>query len=408
MLKKTEEMTEDREERTAKRKKVLAGVLCYVLPLLFCVAASFLYPIPMYEKIRTIVLVTMLLMVLLFAEKRSGITKAYLYDNGARTERFYMAFWILFAIACFFPMFSKMGWPLLFFAVVLTMFSECIMGMVSYVAILSFTCMVGQVDFYTFLFYFISGVCAIVLFSVIDERFKIEIPLTLSLLCFVASLCANVVITQNANLSLQMLIVPFISLFLNAILIIMFLWYVNVSIISREKSRYQEINDPEYELMNKMKEAGKEHYFHAIHTAYLCNRIATKLSMDTDAIRAAGFYRSAGIVMGEDNMQNLMAVCKEYEFPDKVCAVLKEYKAGGRLKTKEAAVVTMSGAVIDSIMYLFAQNAKANIQYSEVIGAIFSKKMQKGIFDQCDITMYEMNQMKKILMEEKLYYDFLR
>ncbi len=319
-----------------------------------------------------------------------------------------MAFWILFAISCFFPMFTKTGWPLLFFAVVLTLFSDCIMGMVSYVTILSFTCMIGQVDFYTFLFYFISGLCAVILFSVLDERFKIEIPLILSLLCFVASLCANVVITQNANLSLQMFIVPFISLFLNTVLIIMFLWYVNMAIVSREKTRYQEINDPEYELMTKIKEAGKEYYFHAIHTAYLCNRISTKLAMDTDAIRAAGFYRSAGIIKGEDDMQNLMAVCKEYEFPDKVCAILREYKANGRIKTKEAAVVLMSGAVIDSIMYLFAQNPKANIQYSEVIGTLFSKKMDKGIFEHCNITIFEMNQMKKILMEEKLYYDFLR
>ena len=401
-------MTEGSESRNAKGKKLVLQILSYVLPVLFCAAASFLYPISMDEKIRTNVLVILLLFVLWFAEKRSRLAGEYLYDNAAHTERFHTAFPLLFAISCFFPMFTKTGWPLLFFAVVLTLFSDCVTGMVSYVLILSFTCLVGQVDFHTFLFYFISGVCAVILFSALDKRFKIEIPLILSLLCFVVSLCANIVITQNANLSLQMFLVPCISLFLNTVLIVMFLWYVNMAIVSREKTRYQEINDPEYELMCKIRETGKDYYYHAIHTAYLCNRIATRLSMDTDAVRAAGFYHSAGVVKGEDNVSNLLTVCREYEFPDKVCEILKEYKAGGRIHTKEAAIVTMSAAVIDSIMYLFAQNPKATIQYSEVIGTLFRKKTEKGIFEQCDISIREMNQMKKILMEEKLYYDFLR
>lgn len=388
-------------------------MLSYAWPALVCAAVVFLYPIPMAEKIRTGVLTALLLMLLFFAQKRSRIANGYLYDNAAHPERFFIAFPILFTISGFFPMFTKTGWPLLFFAVVLTLFSDCIVGMVSYVTILCFTCVLGEVDFYTFMFYFISGACAVILFSVLDERFKIEIPLLLSLLCFVVSLCANMIITQNANLSLQMFLVPFISLFLNTVLIIMFLWYVNMAVISREKIRYQEINDPEYELMIKIKEAGKDYYYHAIHTAHLCSRIAAGLAdtdadIKTDAVRAAGFYRSAGIVKGEDNMENLLSICREYEFPEQALAVLKEYKSGGQLHTKEAAVLTMSAAVIDALMYLIAQNPQANIRYNDVITALFQKKTEKGIFDQCDISIRDINRMKKILVEEKLYYDFLR
>lgn len=382
-------------------------------PIGVCAAAVFLYPIPMAEKIRTGVLVALMLMLLFFAQKRSRIANEYLYDNATHPERFFTAFPILFAISGFFPMFTKTGWPLLFFAVVLTLFSDCTVGIVSYVTILCFTSILGQVDFYTFLFYFICGVCAVILFSVLDERFKIEIPLLLSLMCFLVSLCANIVITQNANLSLQMFLVPFISLFLNMVLIIMFLWYINMAVVSLEKNKYQEINDPEYELMIRIKEAGKDYYYHAIHTAYLCNRIAAGLAdmdknINVSAVRAAGFYRSAGVVKGEDNMDNLLSICEEYEFPDQTVEILKEYKKGGRLHTREAAILTMSAAVIDGLMYLIAQNPEADIQYGDVILTLFRKKTENGIFDQCDISIRDMNRMKKILVEEKLYYDFLR
>lgn len=352
--------------------------------------------------------VILFLLLLVFCESKSKIAGDYLYDNERHRGRFYQSYMILFALASAFPMFTKTGWPFLFYAVVLTLFSNSVTGMVSYVSILSYTCLLGQVDFNTFLVYFFSGMCVVILFSVLDEKFKIEIPLILSVLCFMVSLCANQIITQNANLSLQMFLVPMISLFLNIVLIFMFLWYINISVINREKNRFQEINDPEFELMEKIKEQGKEHYFHAIHTAYLCNKIATRLSMDVDTVRAAGFYHKAGIVKGEDNIDNLMDICKEYDFPEKVCDILKEYKKNSRILKKETAVVVMSDAVISSIMQRFTQDKNAVIQYDEMIGQLFKNKMDRGIFNNCDISLHEMNQMKKILIEENLYYDFLR
>lgn len=408
ITKKTEKTNADKKQQSGNGKFLPAFLGACVIILLCSGACVYLYPLELSEQIRTMVTVALFLLLLLFSEIRSRIAGDYLYDNAAHRGRFYMAYVVLFALACFFPMFTRTGWPFLFYAVVLTLFGNSITGMVSYVSILSFTCLVGQTDFQTFLFYFFTGMCVVILFSVLDENFRIEIPVILSLLCFMVSLCANLIITQNANLSFQMFLVPLISLFLNTVLMIMFLWFVNISVINREKSRYQEINDPEFELMAKMKEAGKQHYYQAIHTAYLCNKIASRLSMDTDAVRAAGFYHGAGIIKGEDSLENLMEICREYEFPEKVCDILREYKQNGRILNKETAVVLMSSAVIDAIMSLFEQDHDAKIQYHEVIGHLFQKKTEKGIFDKCNISIYEMNQMKKILVEENLYYDFLR
>ena len=48
------------------------------------------------------------------------------------------------------------------------------------------------------------------------------------------------------------------------------------------------------------------------------------------------------------------------------------------------------------------------LDYPKLISAIFKKKLESGIIDYSNISFEEIQEMKKILVEEKLYYDFLR
>lgn len=401
---------EAKKEAGKKRKVHLLPCLFFLLflPLLMCFLAVHAYGLAEARRLQCLVMTALLCLLLIFTECRSALAGDYLYNNAAHRRRFYLSYILLFGISCFFPLFTTLGWPLLIIAVIMTCFSNSLTGMVAYVSILGFLGLVGQVDINVFLTYFFSGLCAAVLFSVIDQKFRIELPLILSLLCHMVCVCANIVITQNANLSFQMFIVPLISLFLNTVMLFMFLWYVNGAVVNQITGRYQVINDPEFELMKRIKEVGNDYYYHAIHTAYLCNKIAGRLSMDPNAVRAAGFYHEAGIVLGEDTPENTLKILKEYAFPDGVDVILEEFWAGGKLKTREAAVLTMSAEVIDEIMGLFAADSSFKVKYDELISRMLENKTKAGMFDQCDITIREMNLMKKILIEENLYYDFLR
>lgn len=161
--------------------------------------------------------------------------------------------------------------------------------------------------------------------------------------------------------------------------------------------------------MTRIKEKGMQYYYHAIHTAYLCNKIASRTQVNTDIVRAAGFYHEAGVLLGENTKENLMAVLRvEYKFPPEVCEILIEYKKNGRFRHKETAVLFMSALVVDTLMELFAEDPKAKVNYKELIENLFHKQMARGRFWECDITMEDMTLMKKILVEENLYYDFLR
>lgn len=388
---------------------LLRGVIEVAIPGGMTAGSVIWYGLETAEQIRTGVLAGLLLLLVQFARARSRIAKDYLYDNDEHPNRFTIVFLVLFGLACLFPLFTQMGWPYVSVAVALTLFSNAVVGMVSFVALLTISCVLAGAPVHIFVMYLVCGLCAVILFSVLDENFRVEIPIILTCLVYVASMCANTIITQNSNLSFEMLIIPTIGLFLNVVLMLMLLWYINTRVVRREINRYEEINDPEYVLMARIKEQGMIYYYHAIHTAHLCGKIASKTKVDGDIVRAAAYYREAGILKGEDTKENLLAVVRgEYHFPPEVCEVLMEYKKGEKLKHKETAVLFMSALIVDTLMEMFAEDKEAKVNYKEMIETLFRKQTAKGHFLQCDISMEEMTMMKKILMEESLYYDFLR
>ena len=79
-----------------------------------------------------------------------------------------------------------------------------------------------------------------------------------------------------------------------------------------------------------------------------------------------------------------------------------------RLLSAEVAVVHMADAVVSAIMYLFEQDADAKVSYEQVINSIFDRKIKMGLFNECNITFTQFQQMRNLFVEEKLYYDFLR
>ena len=100
---------------------------------------------------------------------------------------------------------------------------------------------------------------------------------------------------------------------------------------------------------------------------------------------------------------------KEYSFPPEVLAILKEYLENERkIIHKEASVIYFAEAVVSSILFLIAKDREAKLDYDQIIDTVFENKQESSIFQQCQLSIGELNQMKKMFKEEKLYYDFLR
>ena len=146
-----------------------------------------------------------------------------------------------------------------------------------------------------FVIYFISGMAGVLLFSALDESFRVWLPLMIALMVQFIGLSLHEVLLVNEAFHPEMFLVPAVNILINLILLLILLKFFSFSIIYRTRDTYMDINDPECPLLVKLKEFSKEEYFHAIHTAYLCDRIAKKLSLDDAAAKAGGYYHKIGI-----------------------------------------------------------------------------------------------------------------
>lgn len=396
-------------EKSKKTDKLQeAGIL--FLSVLVSGVAAFLYGNTMEEIVKIIILIFASTGCLVFVMEKSRIQGDFLFDNGENMWRFTVLYFLFLSGSVIFPLLPAGGWPFLAVFTGLMLFSGQLIAVCGGCNLLLISLLLStsaQTDL--FVIYFIGGMAGVLLFSGLDERFKVGLPLMISLLVQFVCLCIHEVLTVNEVLNPDVFLIPVANILVNLILILILLKFFSFSIIYRTRDTYMDINDPECPLLVKLKEFSKEEYFHAIHTAYLCDRIAGKLDLDAAAAKAGGYYHKIGILKGENSFENVKIILEEYRIPDKVMEILKEYlNKDEKIVSKESAVLLISDTVISSISYLFSKDANARLDYEKLIQAVFSKKVESGILNHNKISIGELEEMKKILMEEKLYYDFLR
>lgn len=384
-----------------------AGIV--VLTAVISGIAASLYKDTQYEIVKIVVLSIVSSGCIVFAIEESRIENSFLFDNASHLWRFTMLYFVFLLGSMVFPLLPEGGWPYLAVFTGFMLFSNRLIGMCAGSALLLISVLLGEaVTPDLFVIYFVSGMTGVFLFSAIDESFQVGWSLFSSLLIQMVCLCLHDVLMANEVLSLDIIAVPAVNTLVCLMLLLILLKFFSVSIIYRTRDAYMDINDPECPLLVELKECSKEEYYHAVHTAYLCDRIAKKLNLDDAAAKAGGYYHKIGVLKGEGNFENAQLVLNEYHFPDKAMEILKEYLDSREIISRETTVLLFSDTVISSLTYLFSKDHDVKLDYKKLIETIFSKKIESGILNHSKISICEMEEMKKILMEENLYYDFLR
>lgn len=393
-----------------RRKDKLSDILILMVTATLTGASSYFYGNTLYETIRIVLLVVLMAGMTVFAIEISKIHKLLMFDNEENFWRFLIVYLIFLVGSVLFPLLPAAGWPFLAAFVGLLLFSNQIIAICSGSTLLMITVLLGKTyTIESFLVYFVAGLTAVFLFSCINETFKVGIPLCMSILVQFLCLCIQEVLMVNETLHIEMFLIPFANILVCLILMLIILKIFSFVIIYRNQDRYMDINDPECPLLVELKNYSKDEYYHAVHTAYLCDRIAKKLNLDDNAAKAAGYYHKISLLEGDNNWENTCMVLEEYNFPEKVHEILKEYlNEKERIVSKETVILLFSDTVISSIHYLFSKDKTAQLDYEKLIQAVFKKKEESGMIKYSHITLRELEEMKKILTEEKLYYDFLR
>ena len=341
---------------------------------------------------------------LLVAEEK----RFWKYDNISHKKRFLLTFLagILLTAACLF--FEPLLWLYLPLAIALLLFSQLPQAVGAYLLLLLLEQLLSEPVPAVFVTFAMIGILGMLLFDFVDEQFLFGIPLFGALL-FESLLLLAMEFCLRGFLPLSVFLFGGMNLFFSFLLLTMLLKYLSNRMLHADTDRYSEINDPEYELLTQLKEKNLRAYYHAVHTAHFCQKLAEKIGADADLAKAGGYYHKIGKMRGESNLKNTLEIAEEYHFPEELKSLLKEY--GGKntpLVSKEAAIVLLSDAMVSSVMFLFDKNKDARLNYEQIVSVVFSKQMESGFLDDCCLTLGEMTQIRQCFTKERLYYDFLR
>ena len=332
----------------------------------------------------------------------------WLFDNEENIKRFALAFIagdLLMAASVFL---DPMLWLFLPLAAAMLLCGHIPQAGCGYLLILYALFLLSGVDTGVFMAYALIGILGIMLFCFLDDEFLFGLPMLLALL-FQTVLLVIMDVSVTGRLGLAGILYALIQLIIGFVCLTFLLKYISAGMIHKRSDKYSEINDPEYVLLSQLREKNQRAYYHAIHTAHFCEQLAERIGADRELCKAGGYYHKIGKMRGESNLKNALDIAEEYDFPAELRELLMEY--GGKnkkLRSKEAAIVLLSDAMVSSVMFLYEKNKDAKLSFSQIAQVVFDKQLESGYLDECLLTMDEFTTIKNCFAQEKLYYDFLR
>lgn len=388
-----------------RRKKILLMVGMEFLSMLLALAA--IYGICYWKQTDKETILSYCVMAVLgigvvgYHLRQQYIHDELLYDNNEHVGRFWIAFLCCLCLAFVCSFLPVSGWPFLPVFVTLFLLSNISVGVVSAGILLVLAVQIGGVGNSIFLLYFVSGVAAIALFQRFSKEFQIGIPLFLSMFFLLVCETANIILIANERPNVELFVVPIANIIISSIILIGFLRVFSVYVVYKYRDRYLSLNDSENPTLIELKAKNRNDYMLSVHTVYFCERIGTRLNLDVDALKCAGYYHKHG--------EGIFEHMKEQDFPPFAQEILKEYlDKNTPITKKETVVLLYSNAVVNTVMYMIAKNQDKTIDFEQVVEAVFKRLYDSETIKDSDITMKELKTMKMIFKEEKLYYDFLR
>lgn len=359
---------------------------------------------PFEHTLKVVVMAVLGIAVTGFRVRREYFRGDIPYVNKLHIDRFWLGMLcaLLFAFACVFL--PKAGWPFPAVFVMLSLYSTPAIGIMASATALMIPVMLGGASADIFFMYLVSSIFAVSLFCPLEEDSRFTMPLALSMMCLLLCETADIILVANARPKLEMFVVPAVNIILSAVLLAGILKLFAQHALYWFRDKYLELNDTENPLLVELRENDRARYMKAIHITYFTERLANRFSIDVDAVKCASYYH----VFGEE----ILDIMEERDFPPRAREILVEYfthrsdSKKNIIRHKETIVIFCSNAVIELVMPLAAKGG--NPDYDTLIDEMFQELMDRGFFDDCDITLRELWVLQNIYKEEKLYYDFLR
>lgn len=328
--------------------------------------------------------------------------------NGDKSSSLFLA--IMYSVAllmCAGSVYlSPYVFPFVFLTVYIMVLSDSVTAMACCMSFSTYSMLFNDRNPDIFLYIIISSFMAIIVWGIFSKPLKY---VSKSFIVFFINLVIylGVVLVNCYSLTPELVILPFVGMVINLICLLFSMRSYSKRKIEAIDEEFNRINDPEFELLIKLKEENKKEYHVAIHCAYLCDRMANMLNRNRTNAKILGYYHGIGI-LEDDNDSAEIGITNA--FPAEIIELLKEYNVLNKKAPNSCEVVIckISDEIIRSIMIAMAEDPKNKPDYNRIIQRIFREKFESGFFDKCNLTMKEIRMIREHLQGEKLYYDFLR
>ncbi len=402
------------KERLKDRKRSILSqtvfsVMILLTGLLWTGLSGWLLQIRTFELYRNLFLSVIMSFVIIFSYCMAERKMALFSWNQGSMGRFTLFVCLSMVFLAAMGEVSYLAAPVSAAAIVITVFSGGFCGLVTYDALILQYGILNGLDLIQVMVLLLTGLLGFVLFMSLDRHFRYGGILFAYFAGDFVIYSLYFVMTEDGQALGDALLYTGIRLFSAFVGLLIILKLLGDWCIYKDDKKLAMLNDPDYPLLTQLKSINREAYFHAIHTAYLSEKIARRIGINYALAKAGGYYHKIGLIQDRDSIQNTILVGTSHKFPASLIRILKEYGIRNMNSvSKEAAVVQLSDAVVSSISYLFLKDGNAVLNYEKIVDVIIRKKLDSGDFDHCELTMEELCQIKKGFAEEKLYYDFLR
>lgn len=341
-----------------------------------------------------------------YFSKRNPVLFNWNQGHEKRILLFYFVGLAICFLHAFVPFYT---FPFGFFAIFLVVFSNSFLGYLMYLSYLCLYACLFTWSVEEFIVLLLIGALGGILFSTLSKNFRYSGALCSYLIMDFAMYFLAFLSDENTCMVGDFILYSLIRIFVLLILLIILIKILNDFFISKNDNFYATINDPDHELLISLKYINESAYFHAVHTAYLSDKAARIIQADSSLAKALGYYHRIGLLQGEDNIQNTLTVASTYHFPAELKKAMQEFGIKDtKHVSKEAAIVQICDALVSSLTYLFQKDLNTQFNFEKIIDVIINKKLDCNDLATCDLTLNELTLIKKGLVEEKLYYDFLR
>ena len=349
-------------------------------------------------------------MVFLLGSER--IQGRLLFDNAHHPERFCIAYTASLLAALFLTRVDTALWPYPVIFTVLALTGNALTGMYAGAVLLFLSVLfLPAQGTAVFACYFLAGSVCVVWFSAVDEKMRVVQAAFGCALVQAICLLAFQVLMVNARFHVSMLWIPLINTAGCALLLAVIAHIFIGTVVRHDRVRYADINDTEFSLMAAIRTRDKDAYYRAIHTSYLVDKVAEALHLKKDAARACAAYHRIGCLDGKKSVwPDVAHYYTEFDFPEDAVALIREYLTFSRSgpSSREATAVFVCECLVDRLLMIFRKNKNASVAYDTLIDETVAQLRTEGSLSRSEMSIGEIEQLKNVLKQEKLYYDLLR